>query len=62
MKDAFDADAIVVGEQPAFGEPMDEMKQIAAWIAEILGDVGDTTRQARVRKDVAVLARKFQVP
>jgi len=39
-----------------------EMRQIAAWIAEILGNAADTELQARVRKEVTAFARGYRVP
>ena len=39
-----------------------EMKQIGTWIADILGDLGDTGLQASVRADVAKLTAQFRVP
>lgn len=39
------------------GEP--EMRQIAAWIAEIIEHLGDTAREHRVREEVAALAQQF---
>jgi len=39
-----------------------EMRRIGAWIAEILGDVHDTARQARIRQEVIACARQFPVP
>ena len=39
-----------------------EMRVIAGWIAEILGNVGDAALQTRVRADVEDFARQFPVP
>src|SRR6201998_4749783 len=39
------------------GEP--EMEQIGAWIAEVLGHIGDSAVEQRVRKQVAELAARF---
>ncbi|MCL6565527.1 MAG: serine hydroxymethyltransferase [Acidobacteriia bacterium] len=39
------------------GEP--EMRQIAAWIAEIVEHLGDPARERRVREEVAALAQQF---
>ena len=39
-----------------------EMRRIAAWIAQILANAGDTALQARVRAEVTEFARLFQVP
>ena len=39
-----------------------EMRQIAAWIAQILANTGDTALQARVRTEVAEFARQYLVP
>ena len=38
-----------------------EMEQIGAWIAEILGHIGDTAVEQRVRADVAELAAGFPI-
>jgi glycine hydroxymethyltransferase len=39
-----------------------EMRQIAAWIAQVLGSVADTALQAKVRAEVSEFARQYQVP
>jgi glycine hydroxymethyltransferase len=39
-----------------------EMRQIAAWIAQILANTADTALQTRVRTEVAAFARQYQVP
>jgi glycine hydroxymethyltransferase len=38
-----------------------EMEQIAAWIAEILTNIGSTEVEQRVRKQVAELAGRFPI-
>jgi glycine hydroxymethyltransferase len=38
-----------------------EMEQIGAWIAEVLGHVGDAATEQRVRKQVADLAGRFPI-
>ena len=40
----------------------DEMRQIAAWIGEILRDVENEALQDRIRQAVAVLCKRFPVP
>jgi glycine hydroxymethyltransferase len=39
-----------------------EMKQIAAWIVKIIGDVGDTALQEQVRQEVGQMCQRFPVP
>jgi len=39
-----------------------EMRQLGAWIADVLGNITDTGLQAKVRADVAALAGRFLVP
>jgi glycine hydroxymethyltransferase len=39
-----------------------EMVRIAAWIAEVLADVNDAARQARVRSEITAFTRTFLVP
>ncbi len=39
-----------------------EMRQIAAWITQILAQAGETTLQTRVRAEVAEFTRQYQVP
>jgi glycine hydroxymethyltransferase len=38
-----------------------EMEQIGAWIAEVLGHIGDAAVEQRVRKQVAELAARFPI-
>ena len=38
-----------------------EMRQIGKWVAEILGHVGDSTVEQRVRREVAELAGRFPI-
>ena len=38
-----------------------EMEQIGVWIAEVLGHLGDTATEQRVRKQVAELAGRFPI-
>jgi glycine hydroxymethyltransferase len=38
-----------------------EMEQIGAWIGEILGHIGDTATEQRVRQQVAELAARFPI-
>jgi glycine hydroxymethyltransferase len=38
-----------------------EMQQIGAWIADVLGHIGDAATEQRVRKQVAELAARFPV-
>jgi len=38
-----------------------EMDQIGAWIADILGHIGDTATEQRVRAEVAALAARFPI-
>src|SRR5712664_3539730 len=38
-----------------------EMEQIGAWIAEVLGHIGDAAVEQRVRKEVAELAARFPI-
>ncbi len=39
-----------------------EMERVGGWIAEVLGDVADTERQTRIRRETADFARDFLVP
>ena len=39
-----------------------EMRKIGTWIADILGDIGNTQLQAKVRSEVAALTSSFLVP
>ncbi|WP_129633496.1 serine hydroxymethyltransferase [Candidatus Oscillochloris fontis] len=39
-----------------------EMARIAAWIVEVLANVGDTARQERIAAEVAEMCRSFPVP
>lgn len=39
-----------------------EMKQIAAWIVKIIGDVGDTALQEQVKQEVGQMCQRFPVP
>jgi glycine hydroxymethyltransferase len=39
-----------------------EMKQIAAWIVKIIGDVDDTALQERVKQEVGQMCQRFPVP
>lgn len=39
-----------------------EMKQIAAWIVKIIGDVGDTALQEQVKQEVGRMCQRFPVP
>ncbi|EFO81596.1 Glycine hydroxymethyltransferase [Oscillochloris trichoides DG-6] len=39
-----------------------EMARIAAWIVEVLNNVGDTARQERIAAEVAEMCRNFPVP
>lgn len=39
-----------------------EMKQIGTWIADILGDLADTSLQEKARTEVAALTAGFRVP
>ncbi len=39
-----------------------EMARIAAWIVEVLNNVGDTARQERIAAEVAEMCRSFPVP
>ncbi len=39
-----------------------EMKQIAAWIVKIIGDVGDTALQEKVKQEVGQMCQRFPVP
>jgi len=39
-----------------------QMRQIGTWIADLLGDLANTTLQQRVRKEVAALTSGFPVP
>jgi glycine hydroxymethyltransferase len=38
-----------------------EMEQIGAWIAEVLGHIGDAATEQRVRKQIAELAARFPI-
>jgi glycine hydroxymethyltransferase len=38
-----------------------EMEQIGAWIAEVLGHIGDAATEQRVRRQVAELAARFPI-
>jgi glycine hydroxymethyltransferase len=38
-----------------------EMEQIGAWIAEVLGHIGDAAVEQRVRQQVAELAARFPI-
>ena len=61
---AFVTSGIRIGTASATTRGMKEpeMDRIGAWIAEILADVGDTARQARVRAEVRDFALRFPVP
>jgi len=63
-KSPFVTSGIRIGTAAATTRGMREadMRRIGGWIAEILGDVHDTARQARIRQDVIACARQFQVP
>ena len=39
-----------------------EMKQIAAWIVKIIGDVDDTALQEQVKQEVGQMCQRFPVP
>ncbi len=39
-----------------------EMRQIAAWIGEVLADAADTARQERVRAEVREMCKQFPAP
>ncbi len=41
------------------GMGVSEMRQIAAWIAEIIEHLGDVAREHRIREEVAALAQQF---
>jgi glycine/serine hydroxymethyltransferase len=39
-----------------------EAEKIGGWIADILGDLTNTTLQAKIRAEAAALAAAFKVP
>jgi glycine/serine hydroxymethyltransferase len=38
-----------------------EMEQIGVWIADVLGHIGDTATEQRVRQQVAEMAARFPI-